>query len=66
MTASIEKSTKRFQAIRADLIRRGYNVATWAEKHNIPASTVYDALKNRRHGVVSVRVRQQVKEFING
>lgn len=53
-----------YPAIRRALINRGYSVASWARAKGHSPSTVYDAAKGNRNGVVATRIRRELQESI--
>ncbi len=59
MTAEVKPN---YPAIRRALIERGFSVRSWALSKGHSPSTVYDAAKGNRNGVVATRIRRQLQE----
>jgi gp16 family phage-associated protein len=55
---------KEYQTLRRLLLEKGWTIASWARENGYPPSSVYDALKGHRNGVLSTAIRRQVKEVV--
>lgn len=54
---------KNYQATRAALIKKGFTIASWARRHGFKPSTVYDAVRGRRSGIVAVKIVNSLEAF---
>lgn len=58
----MSKARTNYRELRAQLIRRGYTLRTFAQRFGFNEQTVYSAAKGLRHGVMSVRIRAKLEE----
>jgi hypothetical protein len=65
MADTAQPVNAKYHGIRAALIRRGSSIPRWAQEHNIPASTVYDAAKGARTGKNAKLILKKLEALIH-
>jgi gp16 family phage-associated protein len=65
MTSPAKQVNPKYRKIRAALINSGHTVSSWARANGYKPSTVFDAAKGLRHGVIATRIKRKLEEYTN-
>lgn len=57
-------TSKKYDALKASLIKKGTNLKRWAEKNNYPLTTVYLAASGKRAGVKSMAILEKLHTYV--
>lgn len=60
-----KKKANPYKSIRIGLIEKGTNFWRWAAQKEYPYTTVISAAKGERSGIVSVKIKRELEEFVN-
>lgn len=60
----MSKANANYRSIRAELIRQGYTVASWARSHSFRPTTVYDAAQGKIAGIKAMAIMAKLEETI--
>jgi len=58
------KKTRTAAEIRGELIKRGYTVSSWARANGYRPSTVFEAIRGNRHGIISTEIRSKLEQIM--
>lgn len=61
MTSSAKNVNPEYMKLRSSLLDAGYTISSWARENGYPVTTVFDAAKGNRSGLISRTIRRKLK-----